>query len=559
MSGSDESFRRLVASEEGQYFERKSLFEGPPGAKTHRDRKAVRSDVAEQVAAFANADGGTLVLGVEDDGAITGCPYQDEGALSALLDVPSSRLTPPLALSGEVREVDGKKLIVFEVSPAARAVMVQGNGFPRREGDEVIRMSQEAINRIKDGGLVESPEARPASGVGVADLSAELIERARAAAAFLGSAEEYLVARRLADSRGSALALRQGAVWLFARDPSVIQHPNLGVRVFRVHGTEQRVGTERNVQDFPWIEGNLVSVLEVARDRIESLVRRSTRLHDLFFKESPEYPPLAWQEALVNALAHRDYSIEGRGVEVHMYDDRIEISSPGGLLSGVSLDALLARERLHRSRNPRVCRVLTELGVMRQQGEGIPRIIEEMELSWLPSPELSEEHGSFVVKLRNEPIFQSTDEAWTRHVQELPLGVRLRRALVAFHDSPFQSGDYQSLNRVDRDLAYRELKELESGGYIQPEGATRGRKYRVVKPAQLESARSVSPTRRLLERMLANGYVTNTDYRDAFSVDRFEATRALSEAVERDELIREGERRGTRYLPGPKWPPKERG
>jgi len=134
---------------------------------------------------------------------------------------------------------------------------------------------------------------------------------------------------------------------------------------------------------------------------------------------------------LVNALAHRDYTIEGRCVEVWLYEDRLEVKSPGALLPDIRVEALLDRQRVHASRNPRIARVLTELGVMRQQGEGIPRIIEEMEMSWLPVPELLASEREFVVVLRNEPVLAGADERWTAAVRDMPLNVRQKRAGVA--------------------------------------------------------------------------------------------------------------------------------
>lgn len=546
--------RRVLREEENQYFDRKSLFEGPPGHKKPRHRKDVRDQIAEYVAAFANADGGLLVLGAEDDGPLTGHAYPPD-VVDQMLVVSQQRLKPAQPAGRRVT-LDGQDLLVFEVTPAPRAVMVIGNGFPLRVGDEVVKGSEEAINSSKDRGLVASPEARLADRAAFADLDRTHIERAMVAAAFSGTPEEYLEARRLADRRGEEIVLRNGAVWLFARNAGVIQHPNIGVRVFRVNGTEQRSGRDRNVQDFPWIDGNLVSVLERARTLVASLVRTSTKLHDLFFRETPEYPEFAWQEALVNALAHRDYAIEGRCVEVHLYDDRMEVHSPGGLLPSVPLEALAERRRVHESRNPRMARVLTELGIMRQQGEGIPRMIEEMELSWLPSPEFVPDGREFLVVLRNEPIFQGVDADWTAAVRGLPLDVRQRRALVAFSDRrEFQSGDYQALNRVDRDTAYRELNVLEEMGLLDAQGATRGRTYRVKREAGPPLPTGRSPMARLEERMSRYGRITNTDYREAFGVERRAATEALAAMVADGMIEARGERRAAHYVAGPRWPP----
>jgi ATP-dependent DNA helicase RecG len=307
------------------------------------------------------------------------------------------------------------------------------------------------------------------------------------------------------------------------------------------------------VRDFPRLEGSLLVVLEEAYRLVGSLVRMSVKLHDLFFRETPEYPIFAWQEALVNALAHRDYGVEGRGVEVWVYDDRMEVKSPGGLVPEVTLEALLDRRRVHVSRNPRLARVLTELGIMREQGEGIPRMIEEMELSWLPAPEFRSDEREFMVTLRNAPIFEGSDARWTSFARSLPIDVRQKRALVAFHDREFQSGDYQGLNRVDRDLAYRELQELESRGLVQASGATKGRRYRVLKAGLPAELVEVSPRDRLARRMQEAGRLTNADYREAFGVGRFEATRALAALVEEGALELKGARRGAHYVPGASW------
>lgn len=83
-----------LSQPEGQYFDRKSLWEGREGQKRSRDRRTVRDQIAKSVAAFANADGGVLILGLEDDGSITGHGYSDK-AIQTFLQTPTSRLNPP--------------------------------------------------------------------------------------------------------------------------------------------------------------------------------------------------------------------------------------------------------------------------------------------------------------------------------------------------------------------------------------------------------------------------------------------------------------------------------
>ena len=138
----------------------------------------------------------------------------------------------------------------------------------------------------------------------------ELLELARRNAGLSAlTDEEYLLKRKLADRRGHNLVLRNAAELLFARNGP--EHPNAGVRLFRVIGTERRTGAEYNVEERPRSEGNLTTVIAEVSDAINGMLRRPSRLVGNRFQETPEYPDFAWLEALFNAVAHRDYGVMG--------------------------------------------------------------------------------------------------------------------------------------------------------------------------------------------------------------------------------------------------------
>lgn len=548
---SDAKLRELIDVDEGQYHDRKSLLHGPPGRKAARERREVRDEIAEYVAGFANAEGGVLICGVENDGVITGHRYPPD-KIDTMLAVPTVRLVPPQAAGRRV-EVDGIELLVFEVEMAAVAVRVEGDGYPYRIGDSTRQWSETSINAIKERGLIESAEARVSSAT-LAQLDGALIARAIEGAGLDASPVDYLVRRRLADRRGADVVIRQAAELLFARGDHVISHPNAGVRVFRVNGTERLTGARHNVQEFPRIEGNLPSVLEHARTLLGTLIHRSARLHDLFFKEMPEYPTFAWQEALVNAVAHRDYAVQGRSVEVWLYSDRLEVLSPGALSPEVALAELREGHSAHASRNPRIARALADLGVMRDQGEGIPRMFDEMQTSFLRLPELDVIAGQFRLTLRNEPIFRGDDPEWSGRVRELPIEVSQKRALAALVGRDFANGDYGALNALDRDGAYRELADLVGRGYIETIGTGAGTRYRVVRSA-VPGPTASDPVSRLDARLRDAGFITNADYREAFGSDRLSATAALGAWTREGIVVREGAKRWSRYRKGPRWPP----
>lgn len=431
MAGSPKAFdvTPFLHQDEGQHFDRKSLFHGPPDAKKQRDRRAVRDEVARWVAAFANAEGGVLILGIEDDHTISGHQLPP-AALQTLLAVPQARCEPPLP-PGFVVPHDGHELVVFDVPSTDAPVQVTADGFPLRMGDQTVDSSESKIRALKLQGLVESHESRP-SALKLADLNSELLAQARRGGGLESLSDaDYLLKRKLADRRGSELVLRQAAELLFASlGPD---HPNAGVRVFRVVGTERRLGATHNVEERPRIEGNLPEVWQEAVSVIGGLMRQPSRLVGNRFQAVSEYPRFSWQEALLNAIAHRDYSVQGNCIEVWLFDDRMEVVSPGGLLPELNLQELLSRKRVHCSRNPRLMRTLVDLGLTRDQGEGIPRMFAEMEDAFLPVPRIDPTARNVTVVLGNTTTLTKADRSLVERLASEELTKEEFRALLQAH------------------------------------------------------------------------------------------------------------------------------
>lgn len=117
------------------------------------------------------------------------------------------------------------------------------------------------------------------------------------------------------------------------------------------------------------------------------------------FKKVPEYPEEAWLEGIVNALCHRAYNVQGNAIYIKHYDNRLEISNSGPLPAQVTIKNIKT-ERY--ARNPRVARVLEDMGYVRQLNEGVSRIYESMEKSMLSVPEYRESNGNVYLTLRNK-------------------------------------------------------------------------------------------------------------------------------------------------------------
>ncbi|MXZ08370.1 MAG: hypothetical protein F4Y79_02905 [Gemmatimonadetes bacterium] len=459
----------FLDQDEGQHFDRKSLYEGEDSAKRSRNRRAVRDQVAEYVAGFANAEGGVLILGIEDDRTMTGHQLPQD-ALNSILKTPSTRLKPAQP-DGFIMNVQRCELIVFDVPASDVPVQVIGDGFPLRMGDQTVQSSESQINTLKFEGMAESWESRRSS-MTLADLDERLLERARQGAGLSAlSDEEYLLKRKLADHRGRGIVLRNAAELLFARYGP--DHPNAGVRLFRVIGTERYTGPEHNVEERPRCEGNLPAVISEIRTVISSLLRRPMRLVGSRFQESVEYPDFAWLEALLNAIAHRDYRVEGAGIEVWLFDDRMEVVSPGGLVGNLTTEALLTLKRVHHSRNPRMIRVLVDLGLARDQGEGIPRMFAEMEDAFLPRPDIDATNRSVTVTLRNTLTLNASDRKFISALGDLELSRHeFRTLLYTYRHGQIDNARLRALSGLDtlsasyllRGLRDRDLLALHSHG-----------------------------------------------------------------------------------------------
>ena len=459
----------FLDQDEGQHFDRKSLYEGAEGAKRPRNRRAVRDQVAEYIASFANAEGGVLILGIEDDRTITGHQLPQD-ALNSILKTPSTRLQPAQP-DGFILHIEGRELIVFDVPASDVPVQVIGDGFPLRMGDQTVQSSESQINTLKFEGMAESWESRRSS-MTLADLDERLLERARQGAGLSALTDaEYLLKRKLADRRGRGIVLRNAAELLFARYGP--DHPNAGVRLFRVIGTERYTGPEHNVEERPRCEGNLPAVISEIRSVISSLLRRPMRLVGSRFQESAEYPDFAWLEALLNAIAHRDYGVEGTCIEVWLFDDRMEVVSPGGLVGNLTTEALLTLKRVHHSRNPRMIRVLVDLGLARDQGEGIPRMFAEMEDAFLPKPDIDATNRSVTVTLRNTLTLNASDRKFISALGDLELSRHeFRTLLYTYRHGQIDNARLRTLSGLDtlsasyllRGLRDRDLLALHSHG-----------------------------------------------------------------------------------------------
>jgi hypothetical protein len=203
--------------------------------------------------------------------------------------------------------------------------------------------------------------------------------------------------------------------------------PGARIHFVRIDGREERFGAERNVVKERWFDGPTLQMLEQVREFLRTLVSEFDYLGpDGTFVTESEYPERAWDEALVNALVHRSYSLDKAPVVVRMFDDRLEVESPGGYPGAARPDADGVFP-LSYPRNPRLAEALRYLSLVRLAKEGTRRMKAEMDKLGLPPPAFQEIQDMAVkVTLRNDvdrrrprAEIESQKESWRKVADQL--------------------------------------------------------------------------------------------------------------------------------------------
>jgi ATP-dependent DNA helicase RecG len=149
-------------------------------------------------------------------------------------------------------------------------------------------------------------------------------------------------------------------------------------------------------------------MIDAAEAYILAHVRTRTLVTGLFRQDIPEYPRAGVREALVNAVAHRDYSSAARGshVQVKLFNDRLEIASPGGLYGNVTVDTL---EEAQSARNRQLVRMMQDIRLVENRGSGIDSMVEAMRAAGLEPPHFNDDRGRFTVVFRNHMFYPKAD------------------------------------------------------------------------------------------------------------------------------------------------------
>ncbi len=427
--------------------------------------------LAEVLVAFANGDGGTVLIGVSAQGEVNGSLLDEdvEEALRGAL----SQCRPPVRT--EWRQVDTPQgpVITLEVPRSTELHTLA-------DGRVLIRSG--ARNRPLGGEEVRHLAATKSSG----DFELEVVAGATRADFDDDVIAEYIAKREEKQRRPitrpvEELLVEIGAttedgdptvagILLFGRNPQGFI-PQSGLVFVRFEGTEARgpgglPGYSRREE----ISGPLSQLIEAAWQVIWEEMRVGAVVKGLVREETSEYPPFAVREALVNAVCHRDYRLSGRRIEVRMFDDRLEVISPGGLPGYITLDNIVEE---HFSRNPRIVAGLFQWGFIEELGLGIDRMIEEMLQAGHPAPTFRATPYSFTVSLANVRERRGIP-AWQRSMNER----QLRAMQYVREHGSITNREYRAIcPDVSAETLRLDLVDLVERGLLLKVGAKKGTYY----------------------------------------------------------------------------------
>lgn len=299
----------------------------------------------------------------------------------------------------ELVEVNGKIVLVLEVQGPDRPYKTNRGVYHIRVGSTKREASQQELMRIFQRAGAIYYDEQPVVDTGLDDLDLSFFENYYQQQ-FDGVLEEAGVAlpdllknMKLLTEQNGTLLLTVAGLLLFGKDPQ--RHlPYTRLSAIRFAGTE----VSEQMDDRKEITGKLSEIIDQTLVFIRRNTRTAAKIEGLKREDLPQYDEIALREAVVNAVAHRDYSITGSQIRLFIFDDRIEIRSPGRLPNTITLENI--RVGVHAERNPRLCTILTHLGYMSDIGTGIPRLIIRL------TKRLS----------GREPEFETVDEEFRVHI-----------------------------------------------------------------------------------------------------------------------------------------------
>lgn len=415
---------------------------------------------------FANTYGGVLLVGVNRKKEVIGLA-EDADMLQQKIAASAQAVSPPLVPSIEIHSIENKKIIVIIVQKAADGIfhtfqgviLVKiGSTLKKMEGNQIVDFLRAKQLLCFD----ETPSTATLDDLSKEKITGYLNLRRQTDYFKSHSVEEFLLSLKLASKNGG-LKIKNAALLFFAKDP-VFFNQQIELKLVRFDGVEPV-----KIVSHELVQSNVVESIDRALSFVKVNVPKSIQIRaEARREEKYQYPLEVVREAVVNAVAHRDYFSKD-SIQIYLFSDRIEITSPGSLPSGLPKELF---GTISVQRNPLTYKLLRDYGYVEGLGSGVPRMINAMREHGLSDPEFGIYEQFLRVTLRNK---QSTLKPITKHSD---LNERQVKALEFLKKNrSIKTKTYREINKVSFGTAMADINELVKFGYLKKVGTYRGAYY----------------------------------------------------------------------------------
>jgi ATP-dependent DNA helicase RecG len=446
------------------------------------------AELAERICGFANSLGGLLVIGVVDKTwQVVGVKNTSETIdiilQAARLCKPTVQFDPPQL---QVIDLYGKQLVLAYVPPNDGTLYQAGGVCWTRRGTYTVPLEVSEIEEFLYHRGTLAWETQPVLRATLEDLDMSLIE------AYLAQRpDRSKINGRLAPLENVLLNI--GCATTTGHDEKQVVRPtNAGMLLFGATPQQFLIQTEvvcvlyrdtlgmRRYADRRILQGTITRQIDQAEAFFKQYVPVAGYMEGFHRRDEPDYPLEALREAVVNAVVHRDYSIQGEAIRIFYYTDHIEVHSPGLLLPGISLADLQQGKVRSKLRNPVLGTILRDFpgGYMERVGSGISFMIEQMRQLGRPAPQFKEQ-GEIVVTFSRTPLSDDSIVPSVNKIASSPAVYSVANSRT------IQSDVFTPTNDVDVSKEERQQLALR---YIHMHGSITNKQYRDITGASENTA-----------------------------------------------------------------------
>ncbi len=521
-------------------------------------------DIIDAVVAFANTDGGSLYLGVEDNGEITGL-HKNHKDITQLMAFIANKTVPPVSVRAEILELD--KAVLKITVPKRTSIVASSNGKIQRRRlkadgtpENVPMYPYEITSRLSALSLLDySAQAVPDAVY--SDLDSVERERLRnIIRSYRGEGTLLELSDEELDKALQFVTMQEGklvptfcGILMIGKKEALKRHmPTAEASVQVLVGTDIRVNESFYLP--------VLAAFEKINDTFVAWNGSEEMEQGLYRITIPDYDPRAFREALVNAFCHRDYSVLGR-VRVQMNDEGMTITNPGGFIEGINADNLLDAEP--HGRNVVLADAMKRIGLAERTGRGIDRIYEGSLLYGRLLPDYSQSSTTsvklFIPKGPTDKAFiQIVSAEQQRLGRSLPIySLLVMDALKVLHRASVHVvAEYL---RTDESRVRIALETLTNSGIVEAGGTGRGRYYmlgssyyqasnnatRYVRHKDIDAIRYRELVLQLAEQ---RGEVTRKAVVELLHITPSQAYRILQRLLKDGELTLQGRGAGAKYI-----------